>query len=222
MSIASHTQLNVRHRYAALLVATGKTHTEVAQEMGIAPGTVGGWAKSQLFKEEVARQTTLLAATIRTNVAERVTEFFDTNAEDMAQVITTLARNAEHESTQLKAAESALDRSSIGIMRNAQKYNGRNGTGAPAQIAPDANFLQSLLQAAMDTGAEHILASFAINMPQRPKSAESQIDNIDNANSEILETEQLPIPASSEITTFQIKSVNKEIDNSEILIKDKF
>lgn len=158
------TQLSDRHKLAALFVANGLSNHEIAQELNIAPSTISQWQKSLVFKDEVARHRHRLASLVNEATVMKVTKHFDDHAEDMASVITTLAKGAESESVMLGAAKDALDRSSVGIVTRASKDNKGQITNNVMAIVPDQQFLHALLQAAQDTGASDILDTLAESM----------------------------------------------------------
>jgi len=52
--------LTIKQRKAALLLASGKTATDAAKELGVARETVERWKKLPLFQEEVKRAENLI------------------------------------------------------------------------------------------------------------------------------------------------------------------
>lgn len=152
-----------KQKYAALLTALGKSVDEVIHEADVSRPTLYQWRKQQPFKDEIIRQEKLFAATVRESVAHKVIQHFDTHADVAANTITRLASSADSETIQLKAAESTLDRGSAGIIARGSKL-GQGNASSIAMPALDQHFLAALMQAAIDTGAQEILASVAVTI----------------------------------------------------------
>lgn len=167
----SQNLLSDRDRYIAMALVTGRTQTEIARELGCSPSYITQLKKRQAFLDVVQVERERLFPMLREFVAEKVMKKFDDAAESTAANIIKLSKEADTDSTKLKASIEVLDRSSASFKAN------KNEQQAPQVVFNlDKDFLAAVSHAAHINQHQpllDIIETTAIPTPHNETSDES-------------------------------------------------
>lgn len=152
-------QLTTAEKFAAQLLALGKTLTFASEQAGLSLPQLRKRLELPIMQQEIDRWRSQHFASLSESLGTRLEALQHPALETMSDLLT-----AESESVRHSTAKDLLDRGPL----SRKIQDNRNGQGGPATISLDQAALTAILAGAMNIGHAGILNAFS-SLNQTPK-----------------------------------------------------